>query len=248
MILAYVDESGDSGYVNSPAGSFTLGIVLVDDKQWLETLDSLVELRRAIKQQFGLKLRDEIKANYLIHGKGPIRDLGLPQVTRLQIYAQMMDFIATAATLSAFAVVIRKNGVTNASVDARSWAWTFAIQRFERYAASMGANLMVFPDEGHGYFIRKKIREMRRFSRVPSAFGAERLSREATNIVEDPSDRQSHESYMIQLADLCAYAAYRSIFPTESFDGSMWNRHGTARVADVSKVRGGPAVGIVAWP
>lgn len=89
---------------------------------------------------------------------------------------------------------------------------------------------------------------MRRFSQVPSAFQpGETLGRATTNIIEDSSDRESHESYFIQLADLNAYAAVRKVHPIPSFDGSLWDELGDARDPDVNKIRGGHR-GIVSWP
>jgi hypothetical protein len=88
---------------------------------------------------------------------------------------------------------------------------------------------------------------MRRFNHVPSAFGSGTLDRKAMNIVEDSSDRRSTESFFVQLADLNAYAAFRKAFPSASFDGTVWDELGEARLAEVNKTRGGPT-GIVVWP
>lgn len=106
---------------------------------------------------------------------------------------------------------------------------------------------ILLPDEGHGDFIRKKIRLMRRFSQVPSAFGGPTLARNAENIVEDSSDRRSTESFFIQFADLNAYAAFRKVFPGAAFGPDVWDALGECRVMEVNSLRGGPP-GIVVWP
>ncbi len=68
-------------------------------------------------------------------------------------------------------------------------------------------------------------------------------------ILEDPNDRQSHDSYFIQLADWNAYAAHRSTFvqPLPGVDPAIWDSLGGARLLDVNSIRGGPP-GIVLWP
>jgi hypothetical protein len=88
---------------------------------------------------------------------------------------------------------------------------------------------------------------MRRFSHVPSAYGTEALKRNATNIVEDASERNSRESYFVQLADLNAYAAFRKVFPGPNFGAEIWDELGESRVMEVNKISGGPP-GIVLWP
>lgn len=250
MLLAYVDESGDSGYpqnVCSPTVAFALGVLLIDDRDWLEMLDQLVDLRRSFKNRFGLRMHDEIKANYLIHGKGPFREHRIDKNDCDTIYRECVECVAASQRIRVFAIVINKNLVQRQDVDARHWAWTFAIQRLERFGRAKQTNVMLFPDEGHGQFIQKKLREMRRFHQVPSAFNTERLEREASNIVEDPNDRASDKSYFVQMADLAAYAAFRAVHQIIPFDGSMWDQFAKSRIAEVNRLRGGVA-GIVAWP
>src|SRR5690349_16107338 len=46
MYLAYFDESGDSGIVNSPTRFFVLSCVMLHHKEWKATLDGLITMRR----------------------------------------------------------------------------------------------------------------------------------------------------------------------------------------------------------
>lgn len=185
----------------SPTRTFALSCVLIHDRDWLTALDQTIAFRRFMRDQFHISPRAELKATWLVHNKGDVREI----------------------------------------------AWRYALQRLERFGAGVKDNLHVLPDEGHGDFIRKKIRLMRRFNHVPSAFGGAALGRNAENIVEDSSDRRSKESFFIQLADLNAYAAYRKVFPGATFGGDIWDELGTARVLEVNSLRGGPP-GIVVWP
>jgi len=248
MYFAYFDESGDAGYANSPSETFTLACVLVHESQWLEALDRLVSYRRYLRTRFGLPTRAELKAHWLVHRKGPLKHLGLTFAARMSLYRSAMRFQRKTELSTVFAVVINKTKIhSQGTVDPRERAWTYSIQRLERFGTRKGENIIVFPDEGHGDFIRKRIRAMRRFSRPPSAFGNEPLDRKAENILEDPSDRRSDHSYFIQIADLNAYAAFRRVHPGNKFDGAMWDELGSIRDQHVNKVRGGPP-GIVSWP
>lgn len=247
MFFAYFDESGDTGMDHSPTATFALSAVLIDDTNWLSALDQTIAFRRYLRDNFHIAPRSELKAAWLVHNKGDIRASGLGYPARLAAYRAAMRFQRKAGVFRTFTVLIAKSKISKHPADVREIAWRYAIQRLERFGTSAKDNLHVLPDEGHGEFIRKKIRLMRRFSQVPSAFGGPTLERKAENIVEDASDRRSRESYFIQLADLNAYAAYRKVNPARTFGGELWDELGDARVLEVNSLRGGPP-GIVVWP
>ncbi len=247
MFFAYFDESGDTGMANSPTATFALSAILVDDTDWLSALDQTIAFRRYLRDNFRIGPRAELKAAWLIHNKGDIRASGLTYPARLAAYRAAMRFQRKAGVFRVFTVLIVKTRITKLPADVREIAWRYAIQRLERFGTSAKDNLHILPDEGHGEFIRKKIRLMRRFNRVPSAYGGSTLERNAENIVEDSSDRRSSESYFVQLADLNAYAAYRKVFPANTFGEGIWDELGAARILEVNSLRGGPA-GIVVWP
>lgn len=247
MYLAYADESGDSGYQGSPSDLFVLSILLVHEQDWLRTLDRLVTMRRYLRDTYGIPPVAEIKASHLIQRKGVIKRLGLDPAQRHEIYNLAMKFQRKEGVFTAFSVAIDKTKIKRRERDPRQFAWSFAIERLDNFAGHKGEYISLYPDAGHGYFIRKMVRRMRRFHRVPSAFGPGQLEAAALRVVEDPSDRQSHESYFIQLADLNAYASYRKVQPTSKLGGEMWDELGEARLEEVNKLAGGPT-GIKVFP
>ncbi|MCB1634848.1 MAG: DUF3800 domain-containing protein [Xanthomonadales bacterium] len=231
----------------SPTGTFALSCVLLHDAHWLSALDQTIAFRRYLRDQFRIAPRAELKASWLIHNKGDIRSAGLRYPARLAAYRSAMRFQRKCGLFRSFTVLINKTKIQKPDMDVRELAWRMAIERLERFGTGAKDNMHVLPDEGHGEFIRKKIRAMRRFSHVPSAFGGPALDRKAQNIVEDSSDRRSHESYFIQLADLNAYAAFRRVFPGATFGADLYEELGDARVTEVNRLSGGPT-GIVVWP
>lgn len=247
MYFAYFDESGDTGFSKSPTATFALSCLLVHDRDWLSALDQTIAFRRYLRDKFHIRPRTELKAAWLIHNKGGIRDSGLTYPARIAAYQAAMRFQRKAGIFRSFVILIDKSKITKHPADVREIAWRYAVQRLERFGTASKDNLHVLPDEGHGDFIRKKIRAMRRFSHVPSAFGGPALGRNAENIVEDSSDRRSGESFFIQLADLNAYAAFRRAFPAKTFGIEIWDELGTARLLEVNSLRGG-LPGIVVWP
>jgi hypothetical protein len=75
MDIAYIDDSGNT----DPGGShsYALGCVVVAADIWPTVFDEVIEYRRFLKTQFGVPVRAEIKANYLLRNAGAFRGLGL---------------------------------------------------------------------------------------------------------------------------------------------------------------------------
>lgn len=247
MYLAYADESGDSGYDNTPSTAFVLSIILVHETDWLRLLDRLVRMRRYINKTYGISPRVELKANHLIQRQGVFRKLPLGPAERLDIYRLAMKFQRVEAAFTSFAIFVDKTKVIKRERDPRDFAWSFAIERLDNFAAHKNEFVQLIPDAGHSYFIRRLVRRMRRYHHVPSAFDDSRLSAAAVRVVEDPSERHSEESYFIQLADLNAYAALRHVVPTSRLGADMWDELGETRLGEVNRIAGGP-VGIKVFP
>jgi len=80
--FAYFDESGDTGFVRSPTATFALSCLLIDDRDWLSALDQTIAFRRYLRDMFHIRPRAELKAAWLIHNKGDIRESGLTYPAR----------------------------------------------------------------------------------------------------------------------------------------------------------------------
>jgi hypothetical protein len=247
MYFAYFDESGDDGMVNSRTPAFTLSGLLVHERNWADCLDQLVAFRGYLRDQFGVPRRAELKANWIIQRKGTFKDSPLSLPARLRLMEACMRFQRKSGLFRAFAVVINKDRIQKRDSDPRDLAWTRAIERLQSFARDEDERVHILPDEGHGYYIRKRLSQMRRNHYVGSAFGDGTLKALANRLVEDSSDRRSHESYFIQLADLNAYAAYKHEYPGNGIGTGLWSALGDSRILQVNRLTGG-APGIVSWP
>jgi hypothetical protein len=250
--LCYVDESGDSGYVGSKTGGFALGCILINESSWLPALDDVIGFRRYLRNTFKIPPRAELKANYLLHNKGKLRNLKIAPAVRLKIYWMALGLLSKLADgqgVKVFAVVVDEAAMQaqKRADDPARVAWEVLIERLERFTFYERSMCAVFPDEGNYEMIRGIIREKRRYSTVPAHFGGPALSRPASFILEDPSARRSDQSYFVQLADLVAYASYRAVFPGARFDDRFWNHIGAARLAAINRLAGGP-VAIKVFP
>jgi hypothetical protein len=220
MYLIYVDESGDSGVVNSPTRYFVLSGVVVHELRWHETLNGLVAFRQRMRSQFGLQMGEEIHAGPMLTKPGKL--VRIPRNNRLTIIRQHLDELADMKFLNVLNVRVDKQGKPT-GYDPFEKAWEALIQRFENtlksrnfppknlFAENIG---IIFSDASNEPALRQLYRRMRVFNPVPNrqALGYRQLP--LTQIAEDPNIRLSHHSYFIQAADSAAFALYQYYAPS----------------------------------
>jgi len=250
MYISYVDESGDAGEHGSQ--SFVLACVLVDAGNWPSIFDQVITFRRFLRSSFGVPVRAELKSKYLLRNEGPFRDRPLGEPLRYRIYRQAMR-LQPKLGLQTFAIVINKRELRarEPGADPKERAWTYLLQRLERFSESSRHAIVLIHDEGDERAVRALSRRARRAGGAGSHFGTGHLARPFHGLVDDPVPRDSKQSYFLQFADLSAYAAFRRIYPppirtTQIVPTGMWDELGSARLAAVSRY--GPAPGIVSYP
>jgi hypothetical protein len=241
--FAYIDDTGDPG-MKGGSRTFGLGCVLVPMDHWTDRLDLLIEMRRNLRGAYGLRMRDEVKGEWLAGVKKHFRSLGLGDGQLRYIYQQHLRMLPTVAS-GAFAVVFDKDAITKRNLDVEEMAWTYLLQRLRMRAKQTGAPIVVVHDgTSKAASIVKTVRKARRHLWVAGAWES------APMVIEDPTPRRSDESYFIQLADLVAYAAGRKVVPARGrgyliCSDRMWDEIGSARMTEVHSARGD---GIVSWP
>lgn len=241
--FAYIDDSGDPGRKQGSSATFGLGCTIVPVDHWTTRLDLLVELRRSFRATYGLRMRDEIKGEWIAGVKKHFRDLGLGDGQLRDIYSRQLS-VAPVVCSAAFAVVITKSQIQKPDLDVEEWAWNFLLQRLRMRTRETGAPIIVMHDNGSRNAATRA--QLRAFRRRAWVSGQEI---EAPLLIEDPIPRDSQHSYFVQLADLAAFAATRRVLPSKGKRANlcppdMWFRLGDALLTSVSR-RGD---GIVAWP
>lgn len=245
-----MDESGDPG-PRSAVPTYTVGTVLVPAHRWVDEFERLIRFRRYLRSSFGLKLGTEVKGSELAKGTGPWIGLALPKRIRNRIYRSFMRFQHRGGAIKTFAVVINKSDprVTGTS-QIRERAWRYTLQRVETFARHNHETILLVPDSGQYFWFRGLARQMRRFSFVGSLYGTGNLRRDLLRIlIDDPVERDSEQSYFIQMADLNAYAAYRGRRPDPAFPAGMWGELGDAVLWEANRYApAGSTPGIVDGP
>lgn len=244
MLLAYADESGDTGPIDRGASlTYTVGCVLLNADTWPRAFNELIDFRRRLRSRFGLPVRAEVKATSLVGGGGAFRPLGLAPSERGLIYRAHLRTLAQIG-VRAFAVVVDKRRSSITGPDLGKLAWTTLVERLERTSHYEAAAFMLIHDEGDDALIRSVARKSRRRITAGSAFGTGYLTLAAERFIDDPVPRRSDHSYFIQMADLTAYAAFRTLIqPGRSVaavaPSNLWAELGPAIHTDVNKYSGG---------
>jgi len=251
VYLAYTDESGDSGFENSPTKHLVISCVLIYELEWQATLERLIALRQELKKKHGIPVRSELKAEHLIYGRGSLKGLNLKRHERISIYESLLDFEAGSLDIQTFAIAIAKEKIISQAInDPRKRAWEYLMQRLDNFCKKQDPpdRVILLPDEGHGPLVRTIMRKARKFQKIKGLYGGE-LDIPARYLIEDPLEKKSSESYFTQVADWNAYAAhrYKEVDPNKKAPADLWDRLNGVLLHDVNKETGGPP-GIVLWP
>ena len=222
MYLMYVDESGDTGLINSPSKYYVLSGVVLHELTWRSNLDQLIAFRRRMQKNFGLLLREEIHCANFINNPGALARI--KRNDRLTIIRHFADELASMSGINIINVVIDKTG-KKPEYDVFAMAWKALLQRFEntiKHKNFPGPKErddtgMVFPDDTDVKKLTQLLRQMRRFNPVPNqpSFGLGYRDMHLTSIIEDPNFRESKNSYFIQAADLAAFLLYQKLSPNK---------------------------------
>lgn len=241
--IAYIDESGDTGdhMKSGSSNCFALGCVVIDSSDWANGFDHLLQFRRAIRDDFGPLMRYELKANHLIRNGGGLRRFNLAPSQRKLIYNYHLNQVV-AIRASAFSVVVNKASAGVSGVDCLELAWVTLLQRLERTYRSDPSGVMIIHDQGEDAAVRKILRKSRRHMIAGSYFGGNSFRVPLNGLIEDPSPRASHESYFLQLADLVAYAGWRTYMPpgpgaARVCDAQTWFELGTGVLSAVNGLK-----------
>jgi hypothetical protein len=128
---------------------------MVEAAAWPAVFDDLIDYRRLLRSRFGLPVRAEVKANYLLRNGGALRPLRLSEGARFAIYRGHMRLQAKLGLL-AFAVVIDKPSLAQRrpGLDPRDVAWEYLLQRLERYTTKNATETLLVHDEGDALRVR----------------------------------------------------------------------------------------------
>lgn len=210
MRIAYYDEAGDDGFPSYSSPLFALSALYMHYLQWQPNFERVQEFRRALRRDFGLPVKLEMHTKYFVLGKKPYRPLGLSAEDRLQVMDLFADLIGSLQ-LKIINVVVVKPRLTNQAAVVLDTALKFSVQRIENDldpTRNAEARFMIITDPGRVGAMRSTTRRIQRINYIPSRFAVTPYRREITALIEDPIQKDSKESYFIQLADFVSFVTY----------------------------------------
>lgn len=240
MLLAYMDDSGEQG-------TQLWAAVLIEDRPWLDTLDTWTDYRRWLRNNFGLpivkgrgkRVPVELHATDFITGAGDWRHLHVNQAARLRAFRVGLRLIGRHAAVFAVAWVPSRPMSAGYSstfhVSPAIDCWRTLLERLATFStvSAGGQQVLAILDEGYGDQFTRVLRKMRRHHLVGSLYGGA-MNAPAPMLVDDPVVRDSKQNAFIQMADLCAYAALRELRPTGPVR-NLWPELGGGIVRAVNK-------------
>jgi len=209
MYLMYVDESGDTGIVNSPTQYFILSGIIVHELNWRKTLDDLVVFRKHLFQTKGLRINDEIHCKSFINKPGDLKKI--KRNDRVDIIKKCMYWLNTRTDLSVISIVLNKQGKQNNIFEL---AWNALLLQFENAIKLNYLNGnrnkedkgIVICDNTDGEKLTWLIRLMRHYNYKPT-------DEKIKYIIEDPVLRDSKDTLMLQMNDVVAYCVRQKYEP-----------------------------------
>lgn len=228
--IAYFDETGDDGIVTTSSDTFVLTSLCMSTASWQRNFDAMRDCRRQLKQDFSFHITEEMHTRHFLTDKGLYRPYGWTPKQRKDLLIQYTKAIA-ALDAKAINVIIDKTRVQHrATYDVLKNALTYNIQRIENDSQSSGGwNFMIITDPGRLAPMRKTARAIRAFNPIPSQYSPEPRNSPIKNLIEDILEKDSKESYFIQVCDFISYFVHL-YYKVEFLHASLPNR--AARIID----------------
>lgn len=206
MHLFYIDDSHDLHF-------FTFAAIGIPAECWQKVFNAVRDYRITLRKEHGIYLWKELHAWKFTSGRGRPSSKFLSKNDCIDIYLNSLAFLASQA----------RSGVIlfGATSSKEEWAFERLLNRINRTMKTMGSHAALHCDEGNEAGFTAISRRLAVFNYIPSKYGQwQDTGEQAKNIptdriLEDPVFKPSHRSYLIQLADFCAYALFQKERPNK---------------------------------
>ncbi|AMR29009.1 hypothetical protein A0257_19155 [Hymenobacter psoromatis] len=206
MQLLYVDESGDPGISSkSPSAYFFLAGLLLDASDWTVFTNNLLAFRQRLARRYGLPVSEEIHASVFLSNRTAIA-ARISANDRLRILLECLEWCAASPYLRLLTVGLDKRQRTNSSAFTEVWAALYHLFDETLASSQPPTTGLVLCDNTDGAKLTHLVQALQR----PSEAGVAALQ----YVIEEPVFRDSHRSYLHQLADVAAYFAKQAVAPS----------------------------------
>ena len=212
MYISYLDETGDDGYPQYSSGIFTLTAFYLHYQNWKTLYDLVYSFRKQLKEDYNFPVKLEMHTKKFLLNKNPYRRHSFSNDERLEIMDLFSKMIA-ALDGKIVNVAIIKNNITNADYKVLDKAMTYLVQRIENdlTGADPMNRFMMISDPGRIGKMKKTTRRIQRINFIPSKMHPGSYRKEIKTLIEDPLEKDSKESYFIQIADFVSFIVYQYV-------------------------------------
>lgn len=204
MRIVYFDETGDDGLVKTSSQTFVLTSFYMPSQSWQSNFNKVKEFRKSIKEKYGLHTSQQLHTKQFLTDKGQYRQYNWTPQQRKNILIEYTHCIASLQAKS-INVIIDKNNITNAQeYNILKNALTYNIQRIDNDSGGQW-NYLVITDQGRIAPMKKAARQIRSYNPIPSHYTSEIVNRPVKNMIQDIMQKDSSQSYFIQICDFISY-------------------------------------------
>ncbi|OUN89617.1 DUF3800 domain-containing protein [Blautia sp. An46] len=200
--LAYFDETGDDGITLSSSDHFILTSLYMPTEKWQSNFDKIKQLRRQLKKEYGFHISEEMHTKHFLTDKNPYRKYKWSKDEKREIIIAFTKMIGTL-DVKIINVIIDKTKIKRDDYSILENALKYNIQRIENDSNGEW-NYLIITDAGRIAPMRKTARAMRVYNPIQSQY-AGYLNQPIKNMIEDIMEKDSSESYFIQLCDFISF-------------------------------------------
>lgn len=233
MCIAYFDEAGDDGVTTASSEFFVLTSLYMNADRWQENFDKIRSCRQRLKEQFGFHSAEELHTKHLLSDKDPYRKYGWTSEQKQEIVKEVARCIADLDA-KIVNVIIDKTYFVDENYHVLENALKYNIQRIENDSAGKW-HYMIITDKGRLAPMRRTARAVRAFNPIQSKYSSGYINQPVRYLIEDILEKDSEESYFIQVCDFVSYFVHL-YYKTREKKQALPNRVG--RVIDEAFIGG----------
>lgn len=202
--IAYFDETGDDGNKSTSSETFVLTSLYMPADKWQYNFDTMKNCRKQLKELYGFHTAQEMHTKHFLTDKSPYREYAWDAETRRKILKRFIAYIG-ALKATSVNVIIDKTNIRKEDYNILENALKYNIQRIEN-SSDGNWNYILISDEGRVAPMRKTARAIRAFNPIKSMFEDHGYTNKPIQyMVEDIFEKDSKESYFIQICDFISY-------------------------------------------
>ena len=201
--IAYFDETGDDGIATTSSDHFILTSLYMPAESWQQNFNLMRSLRKELRDKYGFHVTEEMHTKHFLTDKNPYRNYKWSKEIKQEIIKAFTLTIADM-DLKIVNVIIDKTKFKDGNYHILENALKYNIQRIENDSDGQW-NYLIITDEGRIAPMRKTARAIRAFNPIQSKYSYGFVNQPITNMIEDIMEKNSAESYFIQICDFVSF-------------------------------------------